>query len=175
MRRVLLDCDGVLANLRKHTVEVMGLPIDWSAPGDYKVEDWLEPDDAKAARDLLKAPEFWMTLPVMDGALEGVQKFRDRNYEVVVLTAPYASCPLWYDLRISWLKENFNIPRDSVIVGSKKSWVGNADRFLDDKLTNIESWEAENPNGRAYLFTAPHNVMVPRLQRVDWDSIDKVF
>lgn len=174
MKRILLDCDGPLSDLRRHIVEVLCIDVDYNMPGQPReIEDWI-PQYAEQARAILREPEFWLTLPVTAGAQEGVERLRSRNADITILTKPYKGCPFWYDARVEWLCKNFGFEQDRVLVGKRKNWVA-ADRFIDDQIENIQEWERENINGRAYLFSTAENVMVPRLHRIDWSSIDLIF
>ena len=173
MLTLALDVDCVLADTRRHIVDVLGLTVDPTLPGPFEVEDWI-PGHAERARAVMKTPHFWYTLPVMDGAQEGYQKFRDRNVDVTIVTAFYYGCPMWFDARLDWLAENFNIDAEHVIFARRKYKV-EADRFVDDSLEKVVRWEQAHPNGRAYLFTAPHNALENRIQRVDWETIERIF
>ena len=168
-----LDVDGPLADLRRHIVEVLGLNIDPYAVGPYEVADWI-PEHAALAQELMNKPEFWLTLPITEGAQEGVELLRSRNVDITIVTAFFESCPMWFDARVEWLAKNFNFEPDRIIFAKRKYKV-EADRFIDDSVDKIEDWEKKHPNGRAYLFTAPHNVTYTRLHRVDWSTIDRIF
>jgi len=175
MLEILLDCDGVLSDLHRHLIEILRLDIDPQTPKGYLFKDWVPAEQLKDAYGLMRAPQFWLTLPVIEGSVEGYQRLIDRNSKVTICTAPYHACPMWHDARIQWLKDNFNIRPDDIIFTNKKHLCGSVDRFIDDKLTNIQEFEQRNRNARAYLFTAPHNVAHIRTQRVDWDNIDRIF
>jgi 5'(3')-deoxyribonucleotidase len=47
-----------------------------------------------------------------------------------------------------------------------------ADLFIDDKIDHVVEWQAENPEGTAFLWGTPHNVKDVWSRRlVAWDGL----
>jgi 5'(3')-deoxyribonucleotidase len=64
--------------------------------------------------------------------------------------------PANYEVRVSWLLSNFSWCTISNIVFAHNKALISGDYFIDDKLSNIYSWAADN-GGHVLCFTQPHN------------------
>ena len=75
MRQLYLDCDGVLADFDKGATAVLGLP-----PRAFEKRHGL----GKFWQKLATAPDFYFSLPLMDGAMELFEAVR--HLDPVILT-----------------------------------------------------------------------------------------
>lgn len=166
----LIDCDGVLADFVGHILSY----IESSVTPD-KIENWnlfshLPSKDRKRASAALNDHLFWRTLPVLDGAPEGVKAIRDKGYHVVVMTSPWNGCPHWHEARLSWLQDQFQVSFSDVLVGHRKYMV-DASFFLDDKPQNIEHYKRHFGHRRIYLMDHTYNKGCTTGIRVTWDTL----
>lgn len=182
-REVLFDVDGVVADFISHAMdflnriaETLGDPptYDPSTVVTFELDSWVPPKHLTPLYELMSKPEFWLTLPVIEGAQEGIDRVRTKGLTVYWVTKPSKYCPLWLWARQEWLKKHFATDPDDIISTMHKHLVQGA-RFFDDKIQHVEAWESRNHNGLAYLFTTSYNRDIPRTQRVDWDTIEQAF
>lgn len=161
-KRVLLDCDGVLAAFVDGWLRLINDALD----ATYKTSDvtgWdvcaslgLPPEKHGAMKRLLAGcPEFAAHLEVLPGAVDGVRRLREIA-EVYVVTSPWNSHPTWTHDREAWLRRRFDIPHSHVVhTSAKHLCVG--DVLVDDKLEAVDRWRSAHPSGVAVLWSTPHN------------------
>lgn len=144
-------------------------------PSAYRVTEVLQHPWSEVVTRTMESFTFWSSLPLMDGALEGVRWLEAKLAQILVLTSPYDSCPGWYDARVAWLTKNFGFTRDQIMVGSAKEWVTGADVFIDDRPKHIAGWATRHPSGLALLYDAPYNRDCTGFTRVTWKTIPRVI
>ena len=141
MKVALIDCDGVVADFGRHTLDLLGMQ---DVPSS-EIKTWSMTDvfsDRKGDMEGLWAtPEFWATLPLIDGAVDGVKNIERKGYDIVWLTSGYEPCPLWWHLRLNWLRENFGT-HDHALCAMHKKWLVDGSFFVDDKLSHVKKWRA---------------------------------
>ena len=157
-KRILLDCDGVLADWAGYLLKKLDCGLTVDDIYDFKIRLVLKElrGNAMAKRSsvICSTTSFVSSQPKLAWADELVSLSRSLG-DVIVLTSPWQSVG-WYDARIQWLK-GLGFKQDDVIVGRAKSWVA-AVLFVDDKPANIIDWAVDNPSGRAVLLAWPCNV-----------------
>jgi len=171
MARILLDVDGVVAQFVEPLYDLMA-PVYPGLPHPSTYTEWdfikahLSDEQRKTLLRHLQGQEFWSTQPLIPGALEAVEAFRQADVEVHFVTSPWQSCPVWENCRRRWLLRHFGqfgITADHIhMAGMKHIYCGNV--FVDDKFANVQEWSNEqivgNPSGhsrRSFLFDAPYN------------------
>lgn len=165
-RRVLVDCDGVLADL---------LPT-WLAKYGETSREWLHVDDITSYghERLVSEPElFWRALgpalwECMPVAGSSVFKQLCEEHDVYIVTYAHAAAPDAHKAKLAWLARYFPwFDRDRVIFTKHKHLV-RGDVLIEDHVENIASWLRENPTGQAYLLPAPYN---RALSTSTWEQI----
>jgi len=163
-----LDVDGVVCDFAPHMFETLkeiyGFDVDSLDPEIYKVWDIfpLMPDEMRkfAFKELMSNPFYWMSIPVVDGAVEGVNKLVEHGHRIHWITSPWASCFGWADARKKWLEKNFGLKdgyKDLTITGDKS--FSDADVFVDDKPSSVRDW-LSHFSGRKHtgvLYGISHN------------------
>lgn len=159
-KTILLDVDGVLADF----IGPVCALAEWATKRKHKREDVtrfdfasclrLSPDEKREVVKSLKEPGFWDSLPVFDGAQEGVARLREVA-DVVIVTSPWNSCPTWLYEREAWLKKHFDIAHGDVISTNRKHVVYGA-MLIDDKTETLHAWRKVWGNG-AVQWQTPHN------------------
>jgi 5'(3')-deoxyribonucleotidase len=178
-KRVLVDCDGILADFMtpcidfinertgmSHTVdEVRG----WNAFECLKYE-YLEAQFF----DLVTRGGWCSGMIPYSGAQDGLRRL-SLEAEVVIVTSPMQSLP-WALERTQWLKRYFNVPHERIVMTRTKRYVS-GDFIIDDLAENCADWLSGNLSGTALLWTRPWNednefAMTVGTKRVsDWDQI----
>lgn len=157
--RVLLDCDGVLADFVSAMLEACGSSLQPDEITDWGIFDLIGSADGDDVRRKALAiaddPDFWRSLPVIPLAQENVAHMMASDSEVFVVTSPWESCKGWDVARRQWLAEHFGIDRYHVVITPAKHVVS-GDFFLDDKPEHVRAWRANN-RGFAVLYDAPYN------------------
>lgn len=173
----LFDVDGVCGDMI--TPVLTGLTEKFGkapAYSDIKNHDLLDPnktslnvDEVFFVHDMMTAPDFANTLEVIDGCKETIDFLRASGHTVKWLTAPYYWSKTWCHDRLEWLKRNFDATNYDLIYATDKSLVY-GDVFVDDKISNIEQWQARWKDKKGFLFTQPWNDK-SELPRASWDDI----
>lgn len=164
---VLLDVDGPCADLVGHAIAVARLPI---TPDDHVNYDDLP--RYPGVRELFGDYAFWQSLPVVAGAIAGVDRIRTAGHEVVFVTAPWRYCRGWADARRDWLASYFAARAADVIVAERKELV-RGDVLIDDRPETLESWVlGTDANVQAMLYRMAHNAAAhSRWPAWRWDRL----
>ncbi len=174
--RILLDVDGVCADFTGELLRRVGSSLTLKDITQWNLLALLSEDQRQQALEILATAKFWRHLPVMIGAERGYAALRRAGHESGFATSPWISCKEWGYARREWLRENFDIRNDQLIIAADKSWLA-GDAMIDDKPENIEAWDARsNFFKRLILFDAPYNQDAPtRFFRGGWMDIVKLF
>lgn len=177
-KRVLLDCDGILANFVDAAIAMINAEFGHSfTPADVTRFDiagslGLTPDQASLfKRRIGEIQDFARHLKPYDGAREGVALLR-AVADVYIVTSPWNSNPTWMHDREWWLDKHFGIKHANVIHTSAKH-VCVGDVFVDDKTEAVVQWKAAHPRGLALRWYTPHNRLdeYEGLVVQDWHSL----
>jgi len=158
--RVLLDCDGVIADFltpflhyvnhfgrTSHTLSEMS---KWDLYESFSVpQDIRDLVDAK-----INEEGFAQTLSLYPGAQDGVAALQ-AIADVYVVTSPWSS-PTWNHDRRLWLKKHFDIGGDHLIATRAKH-VCAGDVLIDDKTSTLERWNECHPRGLPIRWAGPNN------------------
>ncbi|OBG93863.1 hypothetical protein A9X05_09175 [Mycobacterium sp. E3298] len=128
-------------------------------------------DITKAGKQFYKYlddPEFFESLPLIEGSIEAVREL-SYTYEIFVVTAPYN--PNNVEPKSNWLKKYFPFIKEDNYVFTRNKSIVNADWLIDDKPGNFEGFI-----GKALLFDAPHNRTETRYRRMrNWTEVLNYF
>lgn len=150
MKRILVDMDGVLADVytrffelyeeetgrRKTKDEIIGLKEDEAFPGALR---WVE------------TPGFFRTLPLISDS-QRVLKLLNDHYEIIVVSMATEFPSSLTDKQL-WINEHFPFIswRQVVFCGNKN--LIRADIMIDDHFKNLDNFD-----GETIMFTQPHNL-----------------
>lgn len=178
MTRVLLDCDGVLADFIGAALTIVAEVTGRTCARedvdrfDFAAALKLTPDEKRAVYAPISDREgWWSRLPVMPGARDGVDRLR-AVADVYVVTSPWNSCRTWHHEREAWLRHYFDLPAKHLIVTAAKH-VCAGDVFVDDRTDTLIEWNAANPLGLAVQWQTPHNRLDgwPGVGTSSWDEL----
>ena len=157
--RVLLDCDNVLSDFVEPCLEIlerlMGRIYHREDVKAFNIMKSLEiPKEVSDQAYAEMAMEgFCRSLPVFEGAQEGVAKLKEVAH-VFIATSPMLGL-YWMGERADWLYRLFNIKLANVIQTSAKYTIS-GDLFVDDKTTTLVEW-LNHQQGVAVQWETPHN------------------
>jgi 5'-nucleotidase len=123
----------------------------------YHIEQHVKPECGWRIFDFFRGPEGtsrYGSIPIFEGAAEGLAKLNDNNVEVIIATATAGStAPEKYVIAkraAPWLH------RDHVFIGKKKE-VLHGDFFIDDAPENMDAYMAEWPDAHVLTIGHPYN------------------
>jgi 5'-nucleotidase len=150
MKRILVDMDGVIADvytrfielheqetgIRKSMDELIGIKEGESFPEVYR---WIEHN------------HFFRTLPVMPDS-QKILKLMNERYEIIIVSMATEYPTSLTDKQL-WLNENFPfINWKQIVFCGNKSLIP-ADIMIDDHFKNLDYF-----TGEAIMYLQPHNI-----------------
>lgn len=153
-----IDVDGVCANIHHTWLERYNRDYNDTLTVDG-IHQWdmlpaVKPECGKKIYSYLNEPDFYENMPVIEGALEGVNMLREWGHGILFITT---CVPKSGDQKIDWLIRNgFTDEHATGVIAlygkySDKSYVG-ADMLIDDYDLNFKNWK-----NHGILFDAPYN------------------
>lgn len=174
--RVLLDCDGVLADFVGAALglikKVTGKPY---TKANVKQWDFIN-DLVRDERDYLEiyqgvhAAGFCAGIHPLAGAEKGMAELRKMPVDIYVVTAPQFESAHWVPERTRWLNYHFRLDKDRLLYTDAKRLAA-GDVFVDDSSEHVASWRAEHPAGVGYVMDAPHNTESDQPRVRNWRSL----
>jgi 5'(3')-deoxyribonucleotidase len=170
MKRILVDMDGVLADvynryfelyeqetrLNKNRDEIIGLKEGEAFPQAYR---WVE------------TPGFFRTLPVIQDS-QRVLKLLNDKYDIIVISMATEFPASLTDKQL-WLNDHFPfISWRQVVFCGNKSLIP-ADIMIDDHFKNLDNF-----NGETIMFIQPHNIVSKDHKHksvTSWNDIEKLL
>lgn len=155
---ILLDCDGVLADLLTPWAGLLGLPRGYE-PRTYDLScSDLHSD--KIARALNMVCESADMLSPYSGVIEELERLRT-EHEVVCVTAMHSR------KRYRWLQRELGFAKSDIVSTQAKQRVP-GDIFVDDHPAQVHAWCQAHPNSLGYVFARSYNrgdrLELPRIQ-----------
>jgi 5'-nucleotidase len=170
MRRILVDMDGVLADVYHRFFELhkgeSGEPLSIQNIIGLKEEEAF-PNQLK----WVNTPGFFRNVPVMPGSRQGLMRLND-NFEVVVVSMATQFPKSLIDKQL-WLAEHFPYIRWEQIIFCGRKDIINADIMIDDHSKNLDNF-----NGETIMYSQPHNMNLTdsRHRRVEtWSEIENIL
>lgn len=156
---LLLDMDDVIADLTVHLWHfTQGLGIAYDIDDISAITHRFSsnhvpcPDQRQMVRDIVESEGFFRRLPVMPGAVEGVQSLLDAGINVTVCSKPLETSPSCASDKYEWLREHFPMLASTAILAPDKNRVV-GDVLLDDAPPPSTRHRVWSP----VVFPAPFN------------------
>jgi len=157
--RILLDIDGVCAGWTEAVADRIykhsGGEVTMDLTGWFKSATLPAAIRAKVMADM-NAPGFCYGFDVLPGAKEAIRELRAAGCEVHFVTAIWNS-PTWVYDRNRWLTKHKLAAAPRGVTYTKDKHVVKGDIFVDDKISNVESWKEHWPNGFGVVWAQPWN------------------
>lgn len=157
--RILLDCDGVLADFHSSCVTI----IEQLTGKQYDLKEMVEWDIFDAlgvsaeVRDetyrLMHQPGWCSRINPYPQAFFGYEQLC-RLGDVYVCTSPMMMSATWTSERDEWLLRHFKV-RSKKIIHTSAKYICSGDVLIDDRVVNLEKWKLHNPNGLAIQWIIP--------------------
>ena len=172
-QRIAIDMDEVIADTiekfislykREHSLEIR---IDEMRGKEFR--DMLPADLYNTTRKYINEPGFFRDIPVMPDSQRVVKELYEK-YDVFIVSAAMEFKNSLID-KYDWLAEHFPfIAWQRIIFCGLK--IVDVDIFIDDRTRNFTEF-----NGRALLYSSPHNLLIDDYERVDnWQQVaDKLL
>ena len=173
MKRIAIDMDEVLADaLGEHIIRYNRDHNEAITKGDLEGK-WLweivSADRHERLEGYLRSEDFFEDLPVMPES-QRVVKALTQKYEIFIATGAM-EFPNSFGSKFRWLRRHFPFlpPSHFVFCGDKS--IIHADYLIDDQPLHFRRF-----SGTGILFTAPHNMQVKSIRRVDdWLEVECLF
>jgi 5'-nucleotidase len=170
MKRILVDMDGVLADVYHRFLDLhekeSGVRLDLKSIIGLK--------EAEAFPNLLNwvnTPGFFRGMPLMTNS-QRVLKRLNENYEVIV-TSMATEFPISLTDKQLWLEEHYPFISWKQLVFCGRKELINGDLMIDDHFKNLDNF-----SGETLLFTQPHNMNVTETRHTrvgSWTEIEKLL
>jgi len=150
MKQVLVDMDGVLADVYAHLIDYeyreSGLKLDLQ-----DMYGKLEGEAFPSFEKIIRSKGFFRTVPLIKDSIAGLNYLNDK-YKVLIVSSA-TEFPDSLGEKQAWLNEHFPFIswQQMIFCGSKESICG--DIMIDDHAKNLNFFE-----GRRILFTQPQNI-----------------
>jgi 5'(3')-deoxyribonucleotidase len=170
MKRILVDMDGVLADVYPRFFELYELET-----GQKKImDDVIGLKEGEAFPELyrwVETPGFFRTIPVMADS-QRVLKLLNKTYEILVISMA-TEFPIALTDKQLWINDNFPfISWKQVVFCGNKSIIP-ADLMIDDHFKNLDHFK-----GETIIFMQPHNINNTDHQHKtvsSWSEIEKLL
>jgi hypothetical protein len=129
-RQLYLDCDGVLADFDKGATAILGMP-----PKVFEKRFGL----GKFWQKLATAPDFYFSLPLLDGANELFDAVRHLN-PIILTGLPRGNWAA--DQKVRWAAQHFPGTRIiTTMAKDKRNHAKSGDVLVDDQMRHAHLWE----------------------------------
>lgn len=159
MKTILVDCDGVLADLVGGVLEVVNRGrtrnlltaadvTQWSIADSLGISDaWFD--------EILSTPGFVKGLRPFPCVYSTMRDMK-RKHSVRVVTSPFDASPFWMYERVQWLRDHSIADKHQTIFASEKTLI-RGDFLIDDHPHTVANWSRAWPQGIGLLWDAPYN------------------
>jgi 5'-nucleotidase len=150
MKRILIDMDGVLADIYTRYFELFEEETGFARKTD-EIIGLKEAEAFPQAVRWIETPGFFRTIPVIRDS-QRVLKLLNDSFEIIVVSMA-TEYPVSLTDKQLWLNENFPFIswRQVVFCGNKSLIPG--DIMIDDHFKNLDTFK-----GESILFSQPHNI-----------------
>ena len=178
---ILLDQDGPLADFEEGFLKNWRtrFPKEVAVEVEQRTQFEISSDYPERLRDqvvsIYHTPDFFLSLKVVDGAVEAVRKIQELRHELFICTSPLSAFEHCVSEKYLWVEKYFGRDLTRRIILTKDKTLVRGDILIDDKpeITGlvIPSWEH-------VLFNAPYNRAVSNGRKIitwnNWREILKI-
>jgi len=163
--RILIDVDSVVADLVGETLvwlnrKFPNKPLKYEDITDFYFLDTdkfniINKEQADYIKKLWSGRYWAYHLPVMDGAVQGVEELKKLG-DIYFVTSPWAPSHTWAYDRTTWINRFFKVPADNVIFTGHKGLI-RGDVLIDDCPKYIKQWAEEGNPEKVIIYDQPWN------------------
>lgn len=175
MSLVLVDQDNVLAHFDAGVMQgMLRISPAWRLRFPPRKNFYIKRDfsekDQPLVESVYNSQGFYLNLPIVPGAVDGINELVAKGHRVQICTSPLESNPYCREEKVEWVRRNLGSDWVGlmIITSDKVSVPGN---FLIDDKPDLNcggaSWEH-------LLFDQPYNRFVTGRRRVNWRNLWKV-
>ena len=176
--RILVDMDGVLADFeagflrewRRRHPDKMYVPLEQR--NTFYITDQYPAEDKDLIWQVLLAPGFFRTLPVISGGLAAMTEMKAAGIEVFICTSPFADYQNCVLEKYQWADEHLGRAWAGRIVLTPDKTIVDADYLIDDmpaiKGANLPRWQH-------ILYECPRNRTATTKERLTWANWKEVM
>lgn len=151
---IACDVDNVLNNLTEVMLEVFNSQYGKSYTIEdlptYKLENCLEPEEAKQMKTIFDDKNIWSKVRPISGAQDGLQKLIRDGHQVYLVTN---NSPYTYGYKYDWVRHYFPFIDPSKIVCMSDKWFFKADLMIEDCFETLTA----KPYYHRILMDCPWN------------------
>jgi 5'(3')-deoxyribonucleotidase len=179
MKKILIDCDGVLADFTKLYLDLhfahhnRAFQHHHVTNFDFTACIATKEQDDRIWRHIDQTPGLVRGLQWLPGAQDALEELRKLG-RVICVTSPHHG-PTWMPERLAWLREEAGFDKKDVIFASDKTPVGGA-CLIDDNTRNIRDWHCSKLRGEwaeGVLYSQPWNgkSALSNLRADSWEQV----
>ena len=155
--RILLDIDGVVADLLPYWLELInryyGERLLLDEITCWEVHKFCKNAKPEQIYSFFEEPGFFLHLDPVPGSLTAVNQLLATGHEIVFVTA----CNAGHSDKRRWVQRHFpNFNLENIVFAERKELI-KGDIFVDDNVDNVRAYQLEHPGALAVCFAAPHN------------------
>lgn len=171
---ILVDLDGVTADLEtlfwrlwkaRYPEAPQLLPEDRRT---FYIEDQIGQEWSEKVRNIIHSRAFYLNLPVIPGAEEGIAGLQERGHNVIFCTSPVNS-PWCAAEKIEWVTKRFGSEMATRMIISKDKTLVRGDVLFDDR-PNVTG--AMEPTWLQILCDQPYNSHIDQ-PHATWATLAK--
>lgn len=171
---VLVDADGVVADLHPELARIHSFKMEDWVPGCYDIEKSFPHITTTALWEhpAVKHPDFWADIPKTPWADELMDFLLTRvtREDICFLTMPVLD-PNCAAGKMRWFKKHY--PKHKFLIGTSKKFCAGPGKYLiDDSEKNVDEFNAHG--GKGILFPRIWNRDHVFFDNVDFSPIDRV-
>lgn len=171
MKRILVDVDGVVADLHSEWLRLYNEDyadnLKPSQITEWDTTKFVKPECGNKIFDYLHNPNLYDSVKPIDGALSSIQWLRQHGYDVRYVTSGVQPAKILWLGEHGFLREDHRFLHSSdVVIANDKSLI-KGDIMVDDHIKNLESFDRTR-----ILFAQPWNENSQSYFRADgWPDV----
>lgn len=175
---VLVDMDGVLADFDTRFIEIWQKRypdrprLDQKNRTSFKIAEEFPVHLQDDIREIFSEPGFYRNLPIVKGAVQGMNEMVDSGLDIWICTSPlmqYENCVLE---KYQWVDEHLGRSWTERIIMTRNKALVRGDFLIDD---HPEIPGADSASWEHILFDAPYNRHIPNIRRITWQNWREVL
>lgn len=168
---ILVDMDDVLADFEGEFINRWKLKhpdkpyVSRENRIVFGLADNYPPEFIKLVKGIYTEKGFFLNLPVIEGAIEGINKIKDAGHEVFICTAPIKSYNHCVPEKYDWVNNNLGYEWTKRLILTRDKTLIKGNILIDD---NPEIKGVKEPEWEHVIYDQPYNRNVTKKRRCTW-------